>query len=110
MGRKVLVKGCGQAARHYSESVRKVVALARNPGPRAIAPDQLITIMNDAVRELSARLPEESQSGIADVVYEVTTELVSTITDPARLSSMLRLRAAARLRARAGHPVPIRRN
>lgn len=83
--------------------------MARNVVPRAIAPDQLITIMDDAVGFLSARLPEESRADIAHVVYEVTTELVSTVTDPARLSSMLRLRAAARLRARAGHPVPIRR-
>jgi hypothetical protein len=84
--------------------------MARNVSPKAIASDQLITIMNDAVRVLSARLPEESQTDIARVVYEVTTELVCTITDPQRLSTMLRLRATARLRALSGDPVPIRRD
>lgn len=84
--------------------------MARNVGPKAIASDQLINIMNDAMRVLSAGLPEESQTDIARVVYEVTSELVTTITDPERLSAMLRLRAKARLRALSGDPVPIRRD
>lgn len=83
--------------------------MARNTGRRPIAPDQLITIMDDAVRALAVRLPEESRSDITRVVYEVATELVCTVTDPQRLSTMLRLRADARLRALAGDPVPIRR-
>jgi len=65
--------------------------------------------MDDAARVLSARLPDESRADIDRVVYEVTTELVSTITDAQRLSTMLRLRATARLSALSGNPVPIRR-
>ncbi|GAB3459545.1 hypothetical protein [Actinophytocola sediminis] len=83
--------------------------MARDFRQRAIAGDQLITIMDNAVRVLTTQLPEESPTDISRVVYEVATELVSTVTDPARLSTMLRLRATARLRALAGHPVPIRR-
>jgi hypothetical protein len=83
--------------------------MTRNVGPRSIAPDQLVDIMNDAIRVLSARMPDEPETDIARTVYEVATELVSTVTDPERLSSMLRLRTTARLQARAGNPVPIRR-
>lgn len=84
--------------------------MARNVGPRPISPDQIIAIMNDAIRVLSARMPDEAQADIARIVYEVTTELVSTVTDPERLSTMLRLRATARLQARSGNPLPIRRS
>lgn len=83
--------------------------MARNTRQRPIASDQLITIMDDAVRVLTTRLPEESRADITRVVYEVTSELVSTITDAQRLSTMLRLRATARLQASSGNPVPIRR-
>jgi len=84
--------------------------MARNVGPRPITPDQIIAIMNDAVRVLSARMPDEPEADIARTVYGVTTELVTTVTDPERLSSMLRLRTTARLQARSGNPVPIRRS
>jgi hypothetical protein len=83
--------------------------MARNTRQKPIASDQLITIMDDAVRVLTTRLPEESRADITRVVYEVTSELVSTITDAQRLSTMLRLRATARLQASSGNPVPIRR-
>ncbi|OLF05350.1 hypothetical protein BLA60_36610 [Actinophytocola xinjiangensis] len=65
--------------------------------------------MDDAVRVLTDRLPDEVPADITRVVYEVTTELVSTVNDPQRLSTMLRLRATARLSALSGNPVPIRR-
>ena len=84
--------------------------MARNVGPRPISPDQIIEIMNDAIRVLSTRMPDEPERDIARLVYEVTTELVSTVTDPQRLATMLRLRATARLQARSGNPVPIRRS
>ena len=83
--------------------------MARNTGPRPVTPDQIITIMTDATRDLAGRMPEYSRESVARVVYEVATELVSTVTDPQRLAVMLRRRSAARLRAQAGHPVPIRR-
>lgn len=83
--------------------------MTRNTSRRPITADQLTMIMDDAVRFLSDRLPDESRDDIARVVYEVTTELVSTVTDPERLSAMLRLRANARLLALGGNPVPIRR-
>ncbi|WP_154814850.1 hypothetical protein [Actinophytocola xinjiangensis] len=76
--------------------------------PRITGP-QLTTIMDDAVRVLTDRLPDEVPADITRVVYEVTTELVSTVNDPQRLSTMLRLRATARLSALSGNPVPIRR-
>lgn len=83
--------------------------MPRDAAGRPVTADQLTTIMDDAARVLSARLPDESRADIDRVVYEVTTELVSTITDAQRLSTMLRLRATARLSALSGNPVPIRR-
>jgi len=83
--------------------------MPRDTAGRPVTADQLTTIMDDAARVLSARLPDESRADIDRVVYEVTTELVSTITDAQRLSTMLRLRATARLSALSGNPVPIRR-
>jgi hypothetical protein len=65
--------------------------------------------MAAAVEALRVRLPEQSQETIERAVYDVATELVSTITDPARLTTMLRLRATARLSASSGDPVAIAR-
>lgn len=83
--------------------------MGRNAGARPVDPDRIVTIMTEAVRDLSDRLPGVSQAEIGRVVYEVAIELVSSVTDPVRLASMLRLRAVARLRAQAGHPIAIRR-
>jgi hypothetical protein len=75
---------------------------------RAIAPDLILVIMNSAVDVLCVRLPAEPRETIERTVYEVTAELVSTITDPERLATMLRLRATARLTAATGELTPIR--
>lgn len=80
----------------------------RNAGPRPIAPAEVLCIMASAIEVLSGRLPELCRESIERVVYEVATELVSTVTEPQRLATMLRLRATARLSAAAGHPLPIR--
>ncbi|HEV7647151.1 MAG TPA: hypothetical protein VGP26_03225 [Actinophytocola sp.] len=81
--------------------------MARN-ATRAIAPDLVLAIMNTAVETLCARLPAERRETIERTVYEVTAELVSTVTDPERLATMLRLRATARLTAATGELTPIR--
>lgn len=75
---------------------------------RAIAPDLVLVIMAAAVDTLCARLPNERRETIERAVYEVTAELVSTVTDPDRLATMLRLRATARLTAATGELTPIR--
>jgi hypothetical protein len=81
--------------------------MARN-ATRAIAPDLVLVIMTGAVEALCARLPAERRETIERTVYEVTAELVSTVTDPERLAPMLRLRATARLTAATGELTPIR--
>lgn len=75
---------------------------------RAIAPDLVLVIMTAAVDALCARLPAERRETIERLVYEVTAELVSTITDPERLAAMLRRRATARLTAATGELTAIR--
>ncbi len=82
--------------------------MARNARTRAMAPDQVLAIMTAAVDAVCARLPGERRETIERTVYEVTAELVSTITDPERLATMLRLRATARLTAATGELTPIR--
>lgn len=73
-----------------------------------MAPDEVLRVMAVSVEVLRVRLPEQDQETIERAVYDVATELVSTITDPDRLATMLRLRATARLSAATGDPVPIR--
>jgi len=81
--------------------------MARN-ATRALEPDQVLAIMTTSIEVLCARLPEQRRETIERTVYEVTAELVSTITDPDRLATMLRLRATARLTAASGELTPIR--
>jgi hypothetical protein len=73
-----------------------------------MAPELVLAVMADAVDAVASRLPGQRREAIERVVYEVTAELVSTITDPERLATMLRLRATARLTAAAGELTPIR--
>ena len=82
--------------------------MRRNARTRALAPEAVLAIMSAAVDTLCARLPTEPRESVERVVYEVAAELVSTITDPDRLATMLRLRATARLTAATGTPIPIR--
>jgi hypothetical protein len=74
----------------------------------SLTPDEVLAVMTSAVETLASRLPGTHRQLLERVVYEVTSELVSTITDPARLAAMLRLRAAARLTASTGELTPIR--
>jgi hypothetical protein len=80
----------------------------RRNATRAVAPDLVLAIMTAAVEALCAGLPAQRRETIERTVYEVTAELVSTITDPERLATMLRRRATARLTAAAGELTPIR--
>lgn len=106
---KPLVTAVRGGVHHYSESVREMGwAMARNAGIMAPAPDEVLAVMAAAVDVLCARLPGTPQETVERVVYEVTAELVATISDPGRLATMLRLRAAARLAAAAGQLTPIR--
>jgi hypothetical protein len=82
--------------------------MARNAGPRSIAPEQVLSVMSAAVDVLCERLPGTRREIVEQVVYDVTAELVSTITDPGRLATMLRLRATARLSASTGELTAIR--
>ena len=82
--------------------------MPRNTGTKAMAPEQVLAVMAGAVAAVTARLPEQRREMIERVVYEVTAELVSTISDPERLATMLRLRATARLSAATGQLTPIR--
>jgi hypothetical protein len=82
--------------------------MPRNTRTRAISPDEVLAVMAAAVDTLCRRMPGERRESVERVVYEVTAELVSTITDPERLASMLRLRATARLTAATGELTPIR--
>jgi hypothetical protein len=82
--------------------------MRRNARTRAIAPETVLALMNAAIDAVCARLPGERRESVERVVYEVATELVSTVTDPDRLATMLRLRATARLTAATGHLTPIR--
>ncbi len=82
--------------------------MRRNAGPRAMPPDQVLAVMTAAADALCARMPGERRETVERTVYEVTAELISTVTDPERLAAMLRLRATARLSAAAGEPVAVR--
>jgi hypothetical protein len=82
--------------------------MVRNTGSRSLAPDQVLEVMSAAVDMLCGRLPGTPRKTVEQVVYDVTAELVSTITDAARLATMLRLRATARLCASSGQLTPIR--
>ncbi len=82
--------------------------MPRNAGTKAMAPEQVLAVMATAVDAVAARLPGECREAVERVVYEVTSELVSTITEPERLATMLRLRATARLTAAMGELTPIR--
>jgi hypothetical protein len=77
-------------------------------GTKALAPDQVVAVMAAAVEVVCGRVPDVRRETVERTVYEVTAELVSTITDPDRLATMLRLRATARLTALNGDLTPIR--
>ncbi len=82
--------------------------MRRNTKTRALAPEAVLAVMAAAVETLCARLPGERRESIERVVYEVAAELVSTVTDPERFATMLRLRATARLTAATGELIPVR--
>lgn len=73
-----------------------------------MAPDVVLAVMTAAVEAVCARLPGEPREVVERVVYDVTAELVSTVTDAERLAAMLRLRATARLAAATGELIPVR--
>lgn len=75
---------------------------------RAMRPDQVLVVMTAAVDALCARLPGERREAVERTVYEVIAELVSTVSDPDRLATMLLLRATARLTAATGELTAIR--
>ncbi|HWM06189.1 MAG TPA: hypothetical protein VNP92_27915 [Actinophytocola sp.] len=79
----------------------------RNAGPRPVETAELLGIMAAAVEAVARRLPGQSRETVERAVYDVAAELVSTVTDPDRLATMLRLRATARLSASTGTPIPI---
>jgi hypothetical protein len=72
-----------------------------------MAPETVLAVMAAAVDVLCAGLPAERRESVERVVYEVAAELVSTVSDPDRLATMLRLRATARLAAATGDLIPI---
>lgn len=80
----------------------------RNAGPRPVETAELLGIMAAAVEAVARRLPGQNLETVERTVYDVAAELVSTVTDPQRLATMLRLRATARLSASTGTPIPIR--
>jgi len=82
--------------------------MRRNARTMALSPETVLAVMTAAIDGVCARLPDERRETVERVVYEVATELVSTVTDPDRLATMLRLRATARLTAATGHLMPIR--
>jgi hypothetical protein len=82
--------------------------MPRNAGAKTMAAEEVFAIMAAAVEVVCGRLPGERRETVERTVYDVTAELVSTITDPARLATMLRLRATARLTAATGELTPIR--
>jgi hypothetical protein len=75
---------------------------------RAVPPDVVVAVMAATVDAVCARQPGERRETVERTVYEVTAELVSTVGDPERLATMLRLRATPRLTAAAGELTPIR--
>jgi hypothetical protein len=81
--------------------------VGRNGGRPAVAACVVGDILADATVRLAARHPGFAWSVVAEVTYQVATELVSVIVDPERLSRMLDSRAHARLMAMAGAPVAI---
>lgn len=82
--------------------------MRRNAQARAMAPEVVMAVMSAAVDALCVRFPGERREAVERVAYEVTSELVSTVTDPERLATMLRRRATARLTAATGELTPIR--
>lgn len=82
--------------------------MPRNAGAKAMTAKEVFAVMEAAVEAVCRRLPDERRETVERTVYEVTAELVSTITDPTRLATMLRLRATALLTAATGELTPIR--
>jgi imidazolonepropionase-like amidohydrolase len=81
--------------------------VGRNGGRPVVAACVVGDILADATAQLVARHPGFAGSVVAEVTYQVATELVSVIAEAERFSLMLDRRAHARLMAMAGAPVAI---
>jgi hypothetical protein len=81
--------------------------VGRNSGRPVLAARVVGEILTDATARLAARHPGVTVAVVAEVTYQVATELVSAIVEPDRLRRMLDHRAHARLLAMGGTPIAI---
>jgi hypothetical protein len=81
--------------------------VGRNGGRPVVAACVVGDIVADVTAQLVARHPGFACSVVAEVTYQVASELVSVIGEPERLRRILDRRAHARLMAMAGAPVAI---
>jgi hypothetical protein len=81
--------------------------MGHNSGRSAVPGPVVTRLVATAAARLAHRHPSVDEAAVYAVVYQAAGELVSTIGDADQLRHMLSRRAAARLMAQTGAPIPL---